>query len=44
MALTDCNLPNREGRSVHAGKDPGDKEGEREADMHEEHRHSIGNV
>ncbi len=28
MALTDCNLPNRVGRSVHAGKDHGDK-GER---------------
>lgn len=25
MALTDCNLPGRDGRSVHAGKDRGDK-------------------
>lgn len=44
MALTDCNLPNREGRSAHAGKDHGDKEGEREVNVQEESCRHMGNV
>lgn len=43
MVLTDCNLPNREGRSVHAGKDHRDK-GESEANVHEAHCYNMGNV
>lgn len=40
MALTDCNLPNREERSIHTGRNHIDK-GKR-VKKHEEHGYHMG--